>query len=145
MSTLFITRGLPASGKTTWAREQQANDPALWRVNRDDLRAMVASNGWNYDATTSEDMLTAIQHAAIAILLDDNFDVVVDDTNLRPADVERLEALALDANADIVIKDFTDVPLATCIERDVLRRHPVGEKVIRSMHDRYLAGANETP
>src|SRR3990167_2822145 len=38
---LVCTRGLPASGKTTWAREGVANDPARRvRVSRDDFRAM---------------------------------------------------------------------------------------------------------
>ena len=40
MPTLTITRGLPASGKTTWARKYAADTGAV-RVNRDDLRAMM--------------------------------------------------------------------------------------------------------
>lgn len=37
MTTLTITKGLPGSGKTSWARQQPG-----WRVNRDTLRAMLA-------------------------------------------------------------------------------------------------------
>ena len=42
MPTLVITRGLPASGKTTKAREWVAADPVRRaRVNRDDVRAQL--------------------------------------------------------------------------------------------------------
>lgn len=41
MAKLIITRDLPASGKTTWARSWVAEDPIhRTRVNRDDIRAM---------------------------------------------------------------------------------------------------------
>ena len=39
---LVVTRGLPASGKTTWAQAWVADDPTRYaRVSRDDLRAML--------------------------------------------------------------------------------------------------------
>ncbi|WP_203780134.1 phosphatase domain-containing protein [Paractinoplanes rishiriensis] len=38
MTRLLITRGLPAAGKTTFARKLQ---PRVARVNRDDLRRML--------------------------------------------------------------------------------------------------------
>lgn len=42
VGTLIITRGLPASGKTTWVREQIAADLAnRVRISRDDLRRTV--------------------------------------------------------------------------------------------------------
>jgi predicted kinase len=41
------------------------------------------------------------------------------------------------------MQDFTDVPLATCIERDRQRPASVGEGVIRTMHRQFLAGPVE--
>ncbi|HEX2774665.1 MAG TPA: AAA family ATPase, partial [Micromonosporaceae bacterium] len=38
MTRLIVTRGLPGSGKTTYARTLQ---PRVVRVNRDDLRRML--------------------------------------------------------------------------------------------------------
>jgi len=38
MSKLIATRGIPASGKTTWAREYCLKNPNTVRVNRDDIR-----------------------------------------------------------------------------------------------------------
>jgi tRNA uridine 5-carbamoylmethylation protein Kti12 len=140
MSRLTITRGLPASGKTRWAREQQQADPNLWRINRDDLRGMVALH-WAYGTTTDEDLLTLIQHRAIEVLLEDNVDVIVDDTNLGAGVVETLESLAGDCGADFHVEDFTWVALKVCLQRDAALPNPVGASVIRRMHDKYLAGA----
>lgn len=133
MTTLTITRGLPASGKTTWARQQPA-----WRVNRDDLRAML-NDEWPYGDTRAEDLLTSIQHHAIQTLLSIGFEVVVDDTNLHPLHVDAFRTIAAECDADLRIKDFTHVPLETCLERDAARPNPVGEQVIRGMWEKYLA------
>ncbi len=132
---LTITRGLPGSGKTTWARAQPG-----WRVNRDDLRAMFCT-GWEYGDPAAEEALTEAQHRAICALLLHRRDVVVDDTNLRQEHVNALRQLADAYGAEFVVKDFTGVPLETCLERDAARPEAdrVGEHVIRGMHSKYLA------
>ena len=39
---VILTVGLPASGKSTWAKEQVSQNPGQYkRVNKDDLRAML--------------------------------------------------------------------------------------------------------
>jgi predicted kinase len=47
MPKLIYTKGLPASGKSTWAKAQQAKDPNTVRVNKDDLRAMLHNSKWS--------------------------------------------------------------------------------------------------
>jgi predicted kinase len=138
VSKLTITRGLPGSGKTTWARQQQDAKPGLWRVNRDDLRAMVVPS-WAFGDENDEDMLTVVQHRAIHGLLYNGLDVIVDDTNLSERAVEGLRAVAVDTDSAFEVVDFTHVPLETCVERDAARPNPVGAQVIRRMHERYLA------
>ena len=45
---LIMTRGLPASGKSTWAKEQViASGGRTKRVNKDDLRAMIDNSVWS--------------------------------------------------------------------------------------------------
>jgi predicted kinase len=136
--TLVITRGLPGSGKTTWARAWVAEQPARRaRVNRDDLRDMLFG-GWTGDRA-QEDAVTAAQHAAVAGLLRLGRNVVCDDTNLRDEYVDRFRYLAARRGAGFKVVDLTGVPVEVCIERDAARLKPVGEQVIRDMWQRHLA------
>jgi predicted kinase len=132
--TLTITRGLPGSGKTTWAKQQ---DGAV-RVNRDELRLML--HGGRLGTQLAEAQVTRASRAAIEALLRSGSDVICDDTNLRARVVRELAELAAKAGADVVIEDFTGVPVEVCIERDAARPEPVGAPVIMGMHERYLAG-----
>jgi predicted kinase len=140
MASLTVTRGLPASGKSTWAREQAG----LVRVNRDDLRAMLHGGRVGDDALRgrAEKEVTQAHRAAIEALLIGGADVVCDDTNLRSRVVRELAELAAKHGAAFTVRDFTDVPVDECVRRDALREGPshVGEEVIRAMHQRYLAG-----
>jgi len=134
--TLTITRGLPASGKTTWAKSQ----PGAVRVNRDDLRRMLHGGllgvGW------AEMQVTVAQRAQVEALLRAGVSVICDDTNLRAKVCRELADLGLRCGANVVFRDFTDVGLDECIRRDAGRPEPdrVGEDVIRGMFQRYLSG-----
>lgn len=134
MTTLTITRGLPGSGKSTWAKAQ----PHAVRINRDDLRQML-HGGALYEAW-AEQQVTTVQHAAVLALLAGGVDVICDDTNLRAKNVRALVEIAAECGAEAVIEDLTDVPLDVCLARDAAREKPVGEQMIRRMHERFLAG-----
>lgn len=132
--TLIATVGLPGSGKTTWARQWVAENPARRaRINRDDLRAML--HGGRVGTAWQERQVTLAQHAAVRALLLHGFEVVVDDTNLVAKHRQQLEAIARECGAKVVIRRFDDVPVETCIARDARRprRQRVGEAVIRRM------------
>jgi len=139
MTRLLITRGLPASGKTTFARKLQPN---VVRVNRDDLRRML--HGRRLFTQHAEGQVTHIQRAAVESLLRAHADVIVDDTNLRAKTVREWAELAARFGASFEVHDFTDVPVQECIRRDAERpvEDRVGADAIRRMHDRYLAGRN---
>jgi predicted kinase len=141
MPTLIITRGLPASGKSTRARAWvDARRAHRARVNRDDLRTMLDYGVFEKGVT--EPRILAARDALILGLLAKGLDVICDDTNLPQRSARDLARLARRAGAGFEVEDFTDVPLETCIERDAARgdKKPVGEAVIRDMHARYLAG-----
>lgn len=130
MSRLLITRGLPASGKTTFAKRWVAQDPLhRARVNRDDLRLMVYNAQFLPDL---EKQITVAQHAAVAALLDSGFDVVADDTNLRPKYVRDWRRFAVARGHDFRVQEFP-IDVEEAIHRDRLRERPVGEDAIRGM------------
>jgi predicted kinase len=137
MTRLLITRGLPASGKTTFARKLQ---PRVVRVNRDDLRRML--HGARLYTQRAEAQVTQAQRGAVEALLRAHTDVIVDDTNLRARTVREWAETAARFGATFEVHDFTDVPLEECVRRDTERpaEDRVGESAIRRMHDRYLAG-----
>lgn len=137
MSTLHLTRGIQASGKTTFAKAWVTEDPEhRARVNRDDLRILMHGG---YSKVT-EQQVAAARDALIVTLLRKGVDVVCDDTGLRQQVVRGLAALAKSARAGVEVHDFTDVPLEVCVERDAQRENPVGEDVIRDTWTRYLKG-----
>jgi predicted kinase len=141
MATLTITRGLPASGKTTWVKRRLATDALrAARVNRDELRR--ALHGGLIGANWAERQVGIAQRAAVEALLRAGVDVFCDDTNLRSRVVREFATLAAGCDADFVVRDFTEVPLDVCLERDALRPadERVGEDVIRAMYQRFLAG-----
>ena len=76
--TLHYTVGLPASGKTTWARELCRIKPRTVRANRDDLRQLLHEGRFSGG---NEKVVTKVQEAVIRAGLADGRDVVVDDTN----------------------------------------------------------------
>lgn len=157
LGKLLYTRGVPASGKSTWAKEAVVD----WvlaghfaaRVNRDELRDMLHRRA--YSGAVTEEAVTIAQHAMVSALLAQGYIVVVDDTNLQPDRLESLVGLALAAGVDHQLVDFTDVALETCIARDAARPGArelgrregaqVGEEVIRGMHERYLSKTGAAP
>ena len=139
MPVLFMTKGLPGSGKSTWAK-QMVEDCAFKRVNKDDLRDMLDCGKWS---KKNEKFVLELRDAIVYECLENGISVIVDDTNLHEKHEKRLRGLAEMLNADFQIKDFTDVPLKTCIERDLKRNRSVGKDVIVNMHRQFLMKKEE--
>lgn len=135
-----MTLGLPSSGKSTWSKQYQAEHPDTVRVNKDELRAMLHDG---QHSKGRENLVLKVRDSIINQALCDGHDVIVDDTNFHPKHRQRLEQLAELYKAVVEVKDFTDVPLETCIERDLKRMNSVGERVIRKMHRQYLNATQE--
>lgn len=138
---LVITRGLPGSGKTTFARDWVAMHRAdRARINRDDLRQMMDAGEFVKGET--EQRILAVRNSAIEGLLRRGISVVCDDTNLPNRVCRDLADLAARCKADFRIEDFTTVPLDTCIARDEMRKDKksLSDGIIAGMHMQYLRG-----
>lgn len=137
MKTIYMTRGLPGSGKSTWAKSQMDACPGAYkRINKDDMRAMLDNSHWSRD---NEKFVLFMRDIMIVEALKSGKHVIVDDTNFGAKHEPRLRQLAKENGAAFEIIDFTHVSIETCIERDLKRFNSVGEAVIRKMWREFLA------
>lgn len=142
MKKIILTRGLPASGKTTWAKKVIENNPGIYkRINKDDLRAMLDGGRWS---PANEQFLLQIRDMIILKSLESGKHVIIDDTNLHPKHEKHIRDITKGLG-EVEIKDFTHVDLKTCIARDAQRTKPVGEKNIRDMYNQFLTKEVQAP
>lgn len=139
MTTITLTYGLPASGKSTWAKEEVKNSEGnIVRVNMDDIRAMLALP-YSKDA---EAVALKVQDQAILSAVKAGKDVIVDNTHIQQNMPKRIKQL-FDGDVLFRVKDFSHISMEDCIERD---RNPnrnvlgqpsrtVGSEVIGRMYN----------
>lgn len=119
MTTITLTTGLPASGKSTWALEQVKNSNGkIVRINLDDIRSML----WGDTPWTKELEQSAleVQDKAILAAVKMGKDVIVDNTHLNKTGPTRIKRL-FDGEIEFKVQDFTDVPTITCFDRNEYR------------------------
>jgi predicted kinase len=133
--TVHLMRGLPASGKSTRARElMAAADGRIRRVSLDDIRRMLDDNdGSKRLGHQHEETCLAVQDAAVLAAVEGGFDIVVDNTHLVSRIPSRLKKVVR-GRAVFEVHDFTGVDVEECVRRDALRPNPVGEELIRAMN-----------
>lgn len=137
MSKLLILKGLPASGKTSYAKKLIEKDGGRrWlRVCRDDLREQM----FNYiHSKPNEKLVRNVRDMMIIEGLVAGRDVIIDETNLRPALIDHYRDMTTSFNPDIEIKYF-EKTLKQAIKDDLNRPRSVGAKVIRQMYYEFLA------
>ncbi|MFN8670938.1 MAG: AAA family ATPase [Candidatus Sericytochromatia bacterium] len=133
---LYITKGLPASGKSTWAKEfVDKSDGRVINICKDDLRAMLHNEK---HSSGREDFVMQIRDMITIKAFENHQSVIWSDTNLNSIHEQRARELVIPYKALVEIKDFTDVPVKTCIERDLKRLKSVGEKVIKDTWKKYI-------
>lgn len=144
MKRIILTRGIPASGKSTWAKQEVLKDPEhSVRINRDDLRNMCGK----YWVPAREHYIEACKGLILINAINFKFDtIIIDGMNLNPKENGYLKGMVSMMNDTfkdnndkyiIEIKDFTNVPLDVCLERDSKRENPIGEDVIRGIFNKY--------
>ncbi|GCE22813.1 phosphatase domain-containing protein [Dictyobacter kobayashii] len=136
---VIICTGLPGSGKSHWAKTQIEQHPDRYkRINRDDLRTMIDNGKWS---KAREKLIRQSELALAELYLSNGYTVIIDDCNLSETAKNMWREFAQKMKAQLEVKDFTDVPLETCIERDRHRANYVGEQVIRKMYRDFLQPA----
>lgn len=133
---LLCLKGLPASGKSTYAKELESKG---WvRVNKDDIRKEFFPDYTFKD----EKKVVYMEDAEIIAELREGNNVVVDDTNFTPKRQQRLEKIAKEEDADFEVL-FIDTPLEECIKRNRKRANNVPVEAILNMYRKYIAPYKE--
>lgn len=143
---LILTRGIPGSGKSTWAKSWVNEDPEhRIRFNWDDMRNMMGP----YWVPSREPINKHILWAAVnsAAYNDRPYDIVIDNMNLNPKDWKQYEDWVLNYNNSLnseetntqYVLEFKDffIPVEECVKRDSMRINPIGEKTIREIYNKY--------
>lgn len=133
MPTITLTRGIPASGKSTWAKEWVQEDPERRvRVNRDSLRTMLYGTDSTLLSWQQEQNVSAVEMAIAKVALEKGKDVVVDAMHLRPQYVKRWFTLGY----DVEFKDFW-IDLEDALLRNEGRGYPLPNEVIENIYSRF--------
>jgi len=122
LKVLFL-KGLPASGKSTFAKELVSKEPDTWvRVNKDDFRSMLHDKKWSRGR---EKTVEATQISVAQAALGRGQSVIVDNTHLSPRHENIWQKIAKEYNAEFEVKYF-DTSVEKCLDRDQKRGAQVG-------------------
>lgn len=129
-----LTIGVPASGKSTWAKQFTIDNPNWVRISRDDFRLMLQQS--QYMPGAGEKLITKLVEQAIAEATAAKFNVIVDQTNvnlkyLRPMVNYCRQYGDVDFELFPVTKD-------EAIARDAAREASVGAEIIERMFNNYI-------
>lgn len=142
MPKIILCRGIQGSGKTTWAKKWAEEDPEhRVRWNNDDFRRMLGK----YWVPKREVIISSTELHFIDAAMCRGYDIVIDNMNLNPKYYEFIKKIIEDFNCMVAeseqyileFKDFFDVSLEECIERDSKRPNPTGEEVIKATYEKY--------
>lgn len=132
MLKVILLVGIPASGKSTFAKSEIAKDSTNWvRINNDDLRAMMNGSVWSAEY---EKIITDVRNYLILGGLKRNKNIIIDNVNITKRHFDDVVKLAKESNRDVqVFEKHFYIDLEEAIERDSKRegKTSVGEKVIK--------------
>lgn len=136
MRTIILTKGIPASGKTTWALNEIKRNPGQYkRVNKDLLREMI--DGGLY-TEKNERFILRVRDNIVETSLAKEYDVIVDDTNFGDKHWCAMCDIAKNIGDVQVIEKYFDISLNEAIKRNSERLNPVPENVIRDMFEKHV-------
>ena len=131
MSKIILTRGLPASGKSTWTKEFVRFNPNTVRVSRDDLRAQMYPGADYRDI--DEDLITEAETALVRAALRQGKTVVVDAMHLQQRYINRWQRLGYPVE---IVEFHTDE--ATLLVRNINRDNRVPNHVIVDNYKKFV-------
>jgi predicted kinase len=150
MPKLTILRGLSGSGKSTWARQQNAVVVSRDSIRHDTL-GIPAEDYYKVDKKVlfeREELVTRLETSMITALLKAGKDVISDNTNLRTKFAQKIADLGYALGAEVEVKEF-DVSLRDAVNNDIFRgrdggRH-VGQEIITKQQHQFAGTRGWSP
>jgi predicted kinase len=128
VKTIFACKGIQASGKTSWAKEQLFKYPDRFkRVNKDELRSMLVGSKTD---PLNEKFVTTIRDLIIENSLLKGFDVISDDMNFNDKNWYAFCDIAKRVGNVRVLERYFETTLKEAIGRNTQRDNPVPEHII---------------
>lgn len=137
---VIMMKGLPGSGKSTWAKEYVKKHKNFIRISNDDLRLQMFNRQFDKGDTKMVDKMRMMM---LTTALELGQSVIIDNTNLSPRLEEQYRDIAKQHKAGFEIQDLTNVPIHTCLSQNNNRPNPVDPKVIWSMYNQFIAKENK--
>jgi predicted kinase len=132
MLKIILTKGAPASGKSTWAKQEIAKDPLSWlRINNDDLRGSFNGSVFSGDY---EKLIRETRNFLVREGLKRGLNIILDNVNSSKRNWDDVCKLAQEANKDIqVLEKLFYVELEELLERNAKREGTakVPEEVVK--------------
>lgn len=152
MKKLLVLRGLPASGKSTYAIKWVNEDPEhRLRISQDSIRMMFGKY-WLEDKVQLKKRESITNNINIELLkqcMFNQFDIVLDNMNLNTKTLSSIEDYVsyfnmkfVDLKAYRIEYKFFKEPLNVLINRDSKRDKSVGADVITNLYNKYYAIVN---
>lgn len=133
MSKIIILQGVPASGKSTYARKLHEQNKDYVIVNRDSIRRMRG----DYWIPEQESYITDIEICCVESALKRGLTPIIDATNLNEAYLEFWKDIAEDFEVEIEYIKF-EIGYEEALLRDANREYPVGKDVIYKFFKKYF-------
>lgn len=145
MAKIIVTRGLPGSGKSTWAKGYAAIAKNTAIVERDDLRMQLFSVYWT-GIQEDEERVTRLQEKLVRSYLAEGTSVVISDTHLPDRSVKKWLKLGHELGVPVEVQDFRHASLELCLKQNASRGTDgskfVDPKVIQDKYERFIKGRN---
>lgn len=138
MTKVVFTKGLPGSGKSTWAKEFIKKYKNWKRVSRDDFRLMTSDQAFN---PKNEGLVTKLVNAAIIEIIRSGYNIIIDATHLNEKYINQIKNFIKENyGTDIIyeVQSFLHISIEECIKNDLKRPNSVGSDVIYGMYERYM-------
>lgn len=139
MRMLMLLRGLPASGKSQFIRDNHLED---YTVSLDNFRLLLASNELRTNGRfTVNQAVNRTMFERLYDIIEERFKIgaftVIDACNIKISDMQNYIKLAKRYRYRVYCVDFTNVDKDECIRRDALREESrvVGEWKINKMYE----------